>query len=337
MTFAVRLVLPVLFAVLAASPAARAQQIPAPERAAYGTAGESYAVHDHGPEGRNWHVEVQLDRERRLVAETIVAYVQECAATAFVNRFRVDLKGRIQFGDREFDLPKKAGKGSWSVHAIFTSSHVLKGTFRIKTPTCDSGDRPFEAHTGDHEHGSKHRHGTRPGKYPDLTKATPEQEAEVRGLWRDTLDAADELFPTYRDALSRRFRRYELRWKRPLLFHLRNYGYAADKHILKADRPESLVYWWPKVGEPILLGFMYRAPLGRPPAFGGELFAWHSHIEGERRGDNQMTHIWLTNDLRSALANCLPVQALETAHPEFTYSKPAHGAGHESRRCRDTP
>ena len=89
-----------------------------------------------------------------------------------------------------------------------------------------------------------------------------------------------------------------------------------------------------EAGPPILLGFMYRAPLRKTPRFAGKLLAWHSHTEDGRQGDNQMTHVWLTDDLRSALANCLPVAQLEKAIPRFRYSRPSHGAGHESRRCR---
>ena len=172
--------------------------------------------------------------------------------------------------------------------------------------------RPFEAHAGGHAHGgSNHHSGTRPGEYPGLASASTTARSQVRDLWRGTLRAADELFPFYESARALRFRRYPLKWKRPLLFHLRHDGYAKDEVILDPRRPESLVYWWPKQGSPILVGFMYRAPLGRPPRFGGKLMAWHSHIEDGRQGDNQMTHVWLTGDLRSALANCLPVTQLE--------------------------
>jgi hypothetical protein len=303
-------------------------------KTAYPSPGASYTVHDHETKGKNWHVEVAIVKDRKLVAETIVAYEQACNATAFVNKFKMDLKGRINFDDREFDLPKKA-KGKWSMHARFTSAHEFAGTYRIVTPTCDTGDRVFRAHAGGHEHGgSNHHSGTRPGEYPALASASTDARDQARDLWRGTLRAAEQLFPFYESALALKFRRYPLKWKKPLLFHLRRDAYAQDKVILDPNRPESLVYWWPKKGDPSLLGFMYRAPLKKTPAFAGRLLAWHSHIEDGRQGDNQMTHVWLTGDLRSALANCLPVDELEQRIPGFKYTRPAHGAGHESRRCR---
>jgi hypothetical protein len=301
-------------------------------QAAYPDKAASYTVHDHGTKGKNWHVEVEISKERRLLAKTIVIYVQECNATPFAENERIDLKGRINFIDREFDLPKGA-KGTWTVRAQWISTHTLKGVYRIVTPGCDTGARPFEAHAGGHEH-SHHHAGTRPGEFPALASASSSARSQVTELWRNTLRAAADLFPTYESAEALKFSRYPLKWKRPLLFHLRRDGYAKDKVVLDPTRPESLVYWWPKRGAPVLVGFMYRAPLGKPPAFGGKLLAWHSHTENGHQGDNQMTHVWLTGDVRSALANCLPVDQLQKRIKAFRYSRPSHGAGHESRRCR---
>ena len=305
---------------------------PSAQAAFYPDAGASYTVHDHKTKGKNWHVEAQISKKRRLLVKTFVIYVQECNATPVVTDFKIDLKGRINIIDQPFDLPKGA-KGKWTVRAQFTSTHQLSGVFQIVTPTCDTGVRTFEAHAGGHEH-STHHAGTRPGEFPALASASTTHVDQARDLWRGTLDAAADLFPFYESALALKFRRYPLKWKRPLLFHLRRDGYAKDKVMLDPRQPESLVYWWPRKGSPILVGFMFRAPLGKPPKFGGNLLAWHSHVEDGRRGDNQMTHVWLTGDLRSALANCLPVDQLEARIKNFRYSKPSHGAGHESRRCR---
>jgi len=47
-----------------------------------------------------------------------------------------------------------------------------------------------------------------------------------------------------------------------------------------------------------------------------------------------MTHVWLTGDLRSAWANCLPVAQLEQANPRFKYEKPRNGvSGTEAVPC----
>ena len=311
----------------------------APARAAFPVAGESYSVHDHATKGANWHVEVEISPKTRLEARTVVVYVQQCGATVIAQPAKIDLKGRLNILDRPFE-PKQGGQGTWTVKAQFTSEHELVGESRVVTPRCATGTRTFAAHAGGHEHSDGHKShtdhhsGTRPGEFPALASATPRQRKQARRLWLGTLRVAQDVFGDYQSALLQRYRRYPLRWPRPLLFHLRRRSYERDKAILDPRRPESLVYWWPKKGDPILLGFMYRAPLGRPPVFAGNLLAWHSHTEKGSRGDNQMTHVWLTRDLRSALANCLPVAQLQQAIPGFRYSRPAHGAGHESRRCR---
>ena len=318
-----------LIAVLAAAPFL---VVPPAQGAFYPDKGTSFTVHDHQTKGKNWHVELEISRERRLLVKTLVVYVQECKATPVVTNFRIDLKGRINLIDQPFDLPKDQ-TGVWTVRAQFTSKQELKGIYRIVTPTCDTGERPFVSHAAGHK-GSAHAGGTRPGQFPSLPSASRRHRSQVRDLWRGALHAAADLFPFYESARALQFRRYPLRWKRPLLFHLRHDGNKADDAVLDPRRPESLVYWWPRRGSPVLVGFMFRSPLGKPPRFGGDLLAWHSHTEDGSRGDNQMTHVWLTGDLRSALANCLPVDQLEARIKAFRYSKPSHGAGHESRRCR---
>ena len=301
-------------------------------QAAFPDAGATFMVDNHQTRDKNWHVEVKVSKKRRLLLKTVLVYVQECAATPVATNVKIDLKGRLNLIEQPFDLPKGA-KGTWTVRAQFTSAKTLSGVYRIVTPTCDTGVRTFEAHAAGHQ-GSTHAAGTRPGEFPSLASASRKHRSQLRSLWRGTLDAAADLFPFYESARALKFSRYPLKWKRPLLFHLRRDGYAKDKVILDPRRPESLVYWWPKQGSPVLVGFMFRAPLGKPPAFGGNLMAWHSHTEDGRQGDNQMTHVWLTGDLRSALANCLPVEQLEARIKAFRFSKPSHGAGHESRRCR---
>ena len=42
---------------------------------------------------------------------------------------------------------------------------------------------------------------------------------------------------------------------------------------------------------------------------------------------------WLTNDLRSGLANCMPVEALEAALPDFEFSPMQPGVIAEARPC----
>jgi len=63
-----------------------------------------------------------------------------------------------------------------------------------------------------------------------------------------------------------------------VVFHLRRSSYDRDSRIFDARRPESLVYWWPKRGAPVLIGFMFRVPKGPRPAFAGPIPSYHQHM-----------------------------------------------------------
>jgi plastocyanin len=121
-------------------------------------------------------------------------------------------------------------------------------------------------------------------------------------------------FRSYEAARAAGFHRRRDLKRRPLgVFHLWHQGYETDGRVMDPRRPESLVWWRGRAAgaEPILIAFMLRAPLGAPPTTWGRLPLWHTH----GRGRDQMTHVWLTRSLRTALANCLPVHALEAALP----------------------
>jgi hypothetical protein len=174
-----------------------------------------------------------------------------------------------------------------------------------------------------HVHGEGHEHGQGDGHthqhasgYPDLSKATAQQLQGAEGLWRRTLAAAGTLLPTYSSALQAG---YVLKWPQlpegPTFFHLRRSALDSDGAVLDPSRVESLVYWRPRGGTPVLVGFMYRAETVQPPKFGGPIIYWHSH------GSNPipMTHVWLTGDVRTAYARCAPVRPLEKAVNGFAY------------------
>jgi hypothetical protein len=182
---------------------------------------------------------------------------------------------------------------------------------------------------GEHQH-DDHTYGTPPGAYPVLARATRARRAQARRLWRASLRAARERFPSYRAVWRLGYRRFNEKWRKPLIFHMRRSSYDHDGRWLDPRRPESLVYWWPVRGKPVLVAFMYRYPAGRRPRFGAPLFGWHTHGPDT---DNQMTHVWITRTLRTALANCLPVPALEAANRRFRWSRPGHGGGHNTQRC----
>jgi len=84
----------------------------------------------------------------------------------------------------------------------------------------------------------------------------------------------------------------------------------------------------------VLLAFMFRVPADDVPPFGSPVIGWHQHVRADGHvGATQMTHVWLTGDLRSAYANCLPVPALEAAIPAFRFSAPGEPPKHASEPC----
>jgi Spy/CpxP family protein refolding chaperone len=316
-----RPLLAALAALLVLAPAAMAAQ-PRPNA--------RFEVHDHEIGGRNWHVEATVSSTGRSLRHLIL-YVEQCDATVVARAVRVGEDGM-------FAVNRAAEGTTWSVTGSFTTPTRLEGTYRLARGGCDTGRRAFTARgrggvEPGHDHGSHgHDHGD---VFPDLAAATAAQRAQARRLHRATLSSARRLFPTYAAARNRGFVRFPRNWRRPLVFHLRQRGYEQDGRVLDPSRPESLVYWWPRRGRPVLVGFMYRAPVGRRPSFGGPLLIWHGHDNTQtgRRGRTIMTHVWLTRDLRSALANCLPVPQLEAALPRFRYARPGTVVDHNSRPC----
>lgn len=122
--------------------------------------------------------------------------------------------------------------------------------------------------------------------------------------------------------------------KEPVLLHGRNKAHYADSRSLDPTHPESLVWWRTPSGDLKLVAFMYRLPPGAAaPDYGGPIVRWHGHDkckdprtrktlgepdngggcpEGQVLKDNpEMTHVWLTDDLRSAFAVEAPTKALE--------------------------
>jgi hypothetical protein len=183
-----------------------------------------------------------------------------------------------------------------------------------------------------HHHDDAHHHA----QYPDVDAAGATDRAKAERLLRAVTEAARIRYPTYAVAVRQGFVRYQGRpWRRPLAFHVRSRAYEHDRRAFDATRPESLVYWWPRSGPPVLVAMMFRVPRGRRPASIGSIPIFHRHanpVTG-RPGATMMMHVWLTHDLRSAFANCLPVAALQRAHADFRYSKPGYLQAHETLPC----
>lgn len=296
-----------------------------------------YMVHDHQTPGDEWHVDAKTAKDGKSLS-TLVVSARRCGSfTPFTNGVPVDADGNVSY---EGPLnPRSPEVGTWSISAIFTAPHRLDGSFRMVTPTCDTGPMLFSAHSGKagkHSHGRSTMSGTPMGTMPDLSKAKPRRLRQVRRLYRESLRAARIKYRTYGDALRAGFVRYSSNDEMRQLFHVRSREYAYDDVWFNARKVESLVYYRRSDGTPILVGFMFRAPLGGQPAFGKPVLGWHSHgtpPKKPKRLLTQMTHVWLTGDLRSGLANCMPVAQLEAFNPEFKLEPGSIGLGHESKPC----
>lgn len=296
--------------------------------------GARYVVHDHQTPGDNWHVEAKVNRTGSRLSGLVISSERCGDFTPYAAGVRIDADGRVSAsGPLDGAAPEL---GSFTFGATFVASHQLDGSFRFVTPDCDTGPMLFSAHSGSHahHHGRTNVSGTPMGTMPDLSKAKPRRLAQARRLYRESHWAAERNYPTYAAARRTGFRRYSTANKRPQLFHMRSSRYAYDDVWFLARKVESLVYFRPSAGRPVLVAFMFRAPVGGQPRFARPLLGWHSHGKGDpKRLQTQMTHVWLTNDLRSALANCMPVAQLEAAIPGFRLEPGTLGLGHESQPC----
>jgi hypothetical protein len=150
-----------------------------------------------------------------------------------------------------------------------------------------------------------------PRPYPDVDKATAKQRATVESLVSRTQAQA----PRFANAGHarrlgfHRSRREDVTIGFPALRHFRKpHSMSSGRGLLDPRHPQALVYWCTAPGACTLAAFMYRSARKRPPTF-GPLLAWHKHDPMQP----WMTHIWLTGDLRSALARCAPWPHLEHA------------------------
>jgi len=296
--------------------------------------GKKYAVDDHRTPGDNWHVEAKVNRTGTKIAGLVISSERCGDFTPYAAGSPIDAEGRVSAtGPLDGAEP---GRGRFTFEATFTASHRLDGTFRFVTPGCDTGPMPFSAHSGRHAelHTRTSMSGTPMGQMPDLSKAEPRRLAQARRLYRESRWAAERNYPTYAAARKAGFVRYSTADRKRQLFHVRNREYAYDGVWFLARKVESLVYYRPSSGPPLLIAFMFRAPLGGQPRFAKPILGWHGHGNGDpRRLQTQMTHVWLTGDLRSALANCMPVAQLEAALPRFRLEPGSKGLGNESQPC----
>jgi len=223
------------------------------------------------------------------------------------------------------------GHASGQEHAGDNDAPVVHAPVYAAAPALTRGDGAH-AHLKADSTAQMHQGVVR--EYPDLRAASAHDRDTAQSLLRGVRRSARVLFPSYPAARRLSFVPYEGRhWRRPLAFHVRHLGYARDRRFLDPAHPESLVYWWPRRGRPILLAMMFRAPPGAPPRRAGSVPIWHGH--GSQVG--AMTHVWLTQDLRTAFANCLPAHALQEANPDFRYQPPRYFQAHSTLLCRTEP
>jgi hypothetical protein len=293
--------------------------VPGAAGAALPVKGAELQAHDHITEGHNWHVEFLVSKKNPRMVETLVVYAEVCGATLLRVHVPISADGVVSaWGSGQ-------GVGRMQLYAKFVAPDANEGAMRLTRGTCDSGPIPFRALT---DAATQQVHGR---TYPTFGGATVHQLRQVQALRRRAWQASRKVFPTYKAALARGYKRSSNLVPRPVIFHVRNRRYEHDGLLFNSRRPEALVYWWRPKGKSILLGFMFRVPLGDRPSFGGPIPIYHQHFG--KRVSKPMTHVWLTNDLVSAWANCSPIAALEAAHPEFHYSAPPRVVPGPSAPC----
>ena len=303
-----RRALAIAVALLAALPAVAGAALPTP--------GLQLQGHDHVTRGGNWHVQLLVSKKDVRVIDTLVYYAEVCGETILRTRIPIAESGLFS-GHGTIK-----GGGRWRVDGIFLAADTVLGTARMVKGRCDTGAVPFAALTD-----RAHQHLTTP-VFPDIASASLTELRQAQAMRRRAWQASVELFPTYRSALEQGYRASpNLKW-RPMLFHLRNPGYEHDGVTFSSRKPEALVYWFTPGIDPMLMGLMFRVPKGKRPAYAGPIPIYHNHFGTTTSAP--MTHVWLTNDLRSAWMNCAPIASLAAAHPGFVYAgaQPlTHGPG----------
>jgi hypothetical protein len=164
-------------------------------------------------------------------------------------------------------------------------------------------------------------------QYPTLSLATPEQRAAAAAFWKATR-VATRIWANPRVAAAAGFTmRQRARstgdasspW-----FHAEHRRYSNDDLFADPHHPEVIIYANLPHKPLVLIGVMFGMKRDmRGPTFGGPITRWHTHwicARGNRRAfgprpdgscppgthgrqaRNEMLHVWLTHDLRSAYA-----------------------------------
>ncbi len=176
--------------------------------------------------------------------------------------------------------------------------------------------------TGQAAAGHEHGGGGHDHAGMNVYTATPKEQREGEDHLRRAI-ATSRRLPTIEAARAAGYDflpRTYAQQKNLDFWHLTNMRYQRDDDYVDPERPETLMFWNDKKGDtpPTLIGYVYRMPRRvENPEMGGPLFTWHAHRRG---GDGKwntgpisnwkMTHLWLTDDLKSAFSSEMPLQKL---------------------------
>ena len=175
-----------------------------------------------------------------------------------------------------------------------------------------------------------HAHGGGGGHHEgmDIDAATQDQRAQAGQFLAATTATAQQRFPTFEAARGAGYafapRSFEDQ-KDLDYWHVTNHAYLKDKRDLDPARPESLMYWNDKDGNPELLAAVFRMPTRKPnPALGGPIIQWHLHPNSKGRpGRYKMTHLWLLPRLRDAYSMSMPTKRFQRRFEDL----PGDGSG----------
>jgi len=289
--------------------------------AAFPPKGTSFSFHDHVTAGKTWHVEFVVSTKTKHKLTTLVAYSEQCSGTVAKVNVPISDAGVVAMSGG------LNGGGTWAVNTTFQTPTTAIGTFRMTRAGCDTGLITYPNAITGNGLGGTHDHGA---KYPDFASATPHQRAQARWLHKRVLARWSGVTPT--TAAKRGYHRNPAFAVGPGEFHVYNQRYEKDKRIFDPKRPESLVFWRPAAGPPVILGPMFRVPRGPRPKFAGPIPIYHSH-NVTKPAPNYMTHVWLVKGAKASWDNCLPVKELEAYNPAFTWTSDGFQHPHFGTPC----
>jgi hypothetical protein len=158
--------------------------------------------------------------------------------------------------------------------------------------------------------------------YPKLDEAGRTDLRKAKSLHRATLRLSRRF-----DSIEEARRRGYVPQSRARRPGLRRFGSRGGR----SPRPKGMIFWCPSSGACSLAALTYGAPAGERPATYGGLIGWHR----KSRRAGWTTRVWLTNGMRTALAQCVPFDALHARNPMLNWER--YRAGGLDRGCPTQP